>query len=86
MDKKYIKVLEMAKASENEAIRLYTLCLAYAPPEDVPKLAEIMNDENDHDVILTDLLFIVLYLICNKHINKPEDKSKKGCKKKRKNK
>lgn len=57
MNEKYIEALERAKASENEAIRLYTLCLAYAPPEDIPKLAEIMNDENDHDVIITDLMF-----------------------------
>jgi rubrerythrin len=54
---KYIEILKLAKASENEAIRLYTLAMAYAPPEDLPKLAEILNDENDHDVIDTDLLF-----------------------------
>ena len=54
---KYLEALERAKASENEAIRLYSLCLGYAPPEDAPKLVEILNDENDHDVILTDLMF-----------------------------
>jgi hypothetical protein len=54
---KYITILKHAKASENEAIRLYMLAMAYAPPEDIPKLAEILNDENDHDVIDTDLLF-----------------------------
>ena len=54
---KYIEILKQAKASENEAIRLYMLAMAYAPPEDLPKIAEILNDENDHDVIDTDLLF-----------------------------
>ena len=54
---KYVEVLKLAKASENEAIRLYMLAMTYAPPEDLPKLAEILNDENDHDVIDTDLLF-----------------------------
>jgi rubrerythrin len=54
---KYAEILKLAKASESEAIRLYTTAMGYAPPEDLPKLAEILNDENDHDVITTDLLF-----------------------------
>ena len=63
----YIKILEMAKASENDAIRLYTAAIGYAPPEDVPKLIEILADENDHDVIDTDLLFKA---VAGKEINK----------------
>jgi len=54
---KYIELLKRAKASENEAIRIYMLAMAYAPPEDMPKLAEVLDDENDHDVVDTDLLF-----------------------------
>jgi len=53
---KYLEILEMAKKSENEAIKQYTVAMAYSPPEDIPKLAEILNDENDHDIIITDLL------------------------------
>lgn len=53
----FIETLKVAKASENEAIKIAMLAMAYAPPEFVPQLAEILNDENDHDVIYTDMLF-----------------------------
>lgn len=55
--KRYIEILEIAKASENEAIKIPMIAMAYAPAEDLEKLAEILNDENDHDAIYTDLLF-----------------------------
>lgn len=54
---KYIEGLKAAKASENDAIKVGYTLMAYAPPEDLAKLAEILNDENDHDAIYTDLLF-----------------------------
>lgn len=53
----FIETLKIAKASENEAIKIAMLAMAYAPAEFVPQLAEILNDENDHDVIYTDMLF-----------------------------
>lgn len=54
---KYIEILKIAKASENEAIKIPAVAMTLAPPEDVLKLLEILNDENDHDAIYTDLLF-----------------------------
>lgn len=53
----YIDILKVAKASENEAIKIPMIAMGFAPPEDLPQLAEILNDENDHDAIYTDLLF-----------------------------
>lgn len=53
----FIEILKIAKASENEAIQIAMVAMAFAPPEFVPQLAEILNDENDHDVIYTDMLF-----------------------------
>lgn len=53
----FIETLKIAKASENEAIQIAMVAMAYAPAEFVPQLAEILNDENDHDVIYTDMLF-----------------------------
>ena len=53
----FVETLKIAKASENEAIKIAMVAMAYAPPEFVPQLAEILNDENDHDVIYTDMLF-----------------------------
>lgn len=53
----YIETLKIAKASENEAIKIPMMAMCLAPPEDLAQLAEILNDENDHDAIYTDLLF-----------------------------
>lgn len=53
----FIETLKIAKASENEAIKIAMLAMGYAPPEFLPQLAEILNDENDHDAIYTDMLF-----------------------------
>lgn len=55
--RKYIEILELAKASENEAIKIPAIAMGYAPQEDIAQLLEILNDENDHDAIYTDLLF-----------------------------
>lgn len=55
--RKYIEILKIAKAAENEAIKIPMVAMGYAPPEDLAQLAEVLNDENDHDAIYTDLLF-----------------------------
>lgn len=54
---KYIEMLKVAKAAENQAIQIPGILMALAPAEDLSKLLEIQNDENDHDAIYTDLLF-----------------------------
>lgn len=56
----YIELLKIAKASENDAIKIPMAAMVVAPPEDLAQLAEILNDENDHDAIYTDLLFKAL--------------------------
>lgn len=53
----YIESLKLAKASENTAIKTYNVAIGYCDNEkDRAKLNEILNDENEHDAITTDLL------------------------------
>lgn len=53
----YIEALKLAKASENDAIKRYNVAMSLAESDiDRIKLSEIMNDENEHDAIVTDLL------------------------------
>lgn len=54
--KEYIDLLLKAKRDENNAIQ-YGLDLAkVAPKEDLAIITEIASDENDHDVLYTELL------------------------------
>ena len=52
----YVDLIIRAREMENEAIKIGLLALALAPPEDVPTLVEITNDENDHDGLYTDII------------------------------
>lgn len=53
----YIESLKLAKASENDAIKRYNVAISLSNSEkDKLKLSEILNDENEHDAIVTDLL------------------------------
>lgn len=55
--RRYVEILKIAKAAENQAIKIPMIAMAFAPEEDIAQLAEVQNDENDHDAIYTDLLF-----------------------------
>lgn len=52
----YLDVLQQAKQMENDAIAIGLDLMRLAPPEDVEQLAEITNDENDHDRIYSEIL------------------------------
>ena len=52
----YISILRQAQAMENDAIAIGLKLILYAPEKDLPKLAEIANDENDHDRIYASIL------------------------------
>lgn len=58
---KFYEALQIAKASENEAIKLAMLLMAYCPVDMaadwMPQFAEILNDENDHDALYTDAIY-----------------------------
>ena len=52
----YLDVLQKAKEMENDAIAIGVELLRLAPQQDVDQLAEITNDENDHDRIYSEIL------------------------------
>lgn len=52
----YLDVLQQAKAMENDAIAIGLKLLTLAPPEDIDRLVEITNDENDHSKIYDSIL------------------------------
>ena len=52
----YLSVLQRARAMENDAIEIGLELILYAPEGDLPKLAEIAKDENDHDRIYASIL------------------------------
>ena len=52
----YLDVLQKPKQMENDAIAIGVELMRLAPPEDIDRLAEITNDENDHDRIYSELL------------------------------
>lgn len=52
----YLEVLQRAKEMENDAIAIGLELMKLAPEEDLDQLAEITNDENDHDRIYTSFL------------------------------
>jgi rubrerythrin len=52
----YLDVLNQARDMENNAISIGLKLMLKAPPEDLPQLAEITNDENDHDRIYSTII------------------------------
>lgn len=52
----YLSVLQRARSMENDAIEIGLELILYAPEQDLPKLAEIAKDENDHDRIYASIL------------------------------
>jgi hypothetical protein len=52
----YLDVLKQAREKENDAIAIGLKLMLKAPPEDLAQLAEITNDENDHDRIYSSIL------------------------------
>ncbi len=55
--KEFLNLLQKALSEEAQAQRLYAAMLLLAPSEeDKSKLLELFKDENDHSVILEDML------------------------------
>lgn len=52
----YIETLSRGLAAEHPAISWPLVAIALAPPDDIPILAEILQDENDHWVKWSGLL------------------------------
>jgi len=52
----YLDVLRAARSMENDAIAVGLKLMQLAPPGDLGQLAEITNDENDHDRIYSAFL------------------------------
>jgi rubrerythrin len=52
----YLDVLQSARDMENDAIAIGLKLISLAPQEDIEQLAEITNDENDHDRIYSAIL------------------------------
>lgn len=52
----YLNVLQQARDMENDAIAIGLKLISLAPQEDIEQLAEITNDENDHDRIYSAIL------------------------------
>lgn len=55
-DQTYVEALRHAQQSENDAIAIGLDLLTKCPPEDIERLVEITNDENDHSRIYADIL------------------------------
>lgn len=52
----YVQTLQHAQAEENNAIAIGLDLLIKCPPEDIEKIVEITNDENDHSRIYSEIL------------------------------
>lgn len=52
----YLDILNKARESENEAIAIGLKAITLAPPEDVQRLCEITQDENEHLSIYSEIL------------------------------
>lgn len=52
----YVQTLQQAQQAENDAIAIGLNLLTMCPQTDIAQIAEITNDENDHDRIYSQLL------------------------------
>lgn len=52
----YLDILNKARESENEAIAIGLKAITLAPSEDVQRLCEITQDENEHLSIYSEIL------------------------------